>query len=194
MRLGQLYGLLSTDPNGVRLAPRYVESLCSEAERFATTDVDRFLEEGWIPLHISAAGKAKTVTALESDFIYFVSEASGEPLASYLADVGRSAKVLSANDDILAPSPDLVAELIEMAMAALQTGTLEGVPSIPAFTLRSLADLVSARLILATPESVGHTHLLSLFVYSVFATEDLVGDLMRDFNHQSRYRKPLRLH
>ncbi len=180
IRLGKQYGLLTVDLGDIRLSAKYIQSLCAEAENFATTDFDRFLTGGWTPLHIDAVGKAKKVAASESDFSYFVSEAAGVPFISYLVDAGFEAKILSGTGDNFVPSPDLISELIEMTMAAIQLETLSGEQEVPRFTIGSLVELVAARLLATAPESLNHVHLIALFVYSAFHADQVVARLVCD--------------
>ena len=189
VRLGLEYKLLQETAGRIQLADSYINHMCDEAQALVMSHFTTFEDEGWIPLHIHAAGKAKAVQAYEDDFVYFVSEASGVPLARYLMEVGRSAGIFTVSESVFTPAEELVNEFLEAAERSLSAGDIREQAEANAFAIRCLQRLVYARLLLSLPQKRNHAYLLGLFLYAAYGFHLILKGVLADLSHDSEDRK-----
>jgi hypothetical protein len=186
VRLGLEYGLLQENEGIIQFSSSYVTHLCEEARKLLTSRSTSFAEEGWLHLHVAAAGKAKTVKAFLDDFTYFVSEASGVPLVTYMMGVGSAAGVLTgSHDGNFIPSSELIDEFFEIAERPLSEGTIQNDEEADLFVVQALCDLANARLLIGLPEKKNHAHLLGLFLHKVFGFGGIVKRVLAELSGDS---------
>lgn len=163
VRLGLKYGLLQEHSGEIHFSDTYIRHLCHAAVNAVEFELGSVMERGWIPVLESATVAATRVPIREDEFCYFVAEASGLPLASYLLKVCDSAGVLVQRDAAYSPAADLKEEFVELVDTAISEGqTTE--KQADTLTIRSLNQLIHSRLLLNNPKCCDHAHLLALFV------------------------------